>query len=38
MRVVFATTIAVLAMISTPCLADTFVIEQVGKKLILVAN
>jgi plastocyanin len=32
MRIVFATAIAVLAAISTPCLADTTVIEQSGKK------
>jgi plastocyanin len=32
MRIVFATAIAILAATSAPCLADTVVIEQLGKK------
>jgi plastocyanin len=32
MRIVFATAIAILAATSAPCLADTVVIEQSGKK------
>jgi plastocyanin len=32
MRIVFATAIAILAAMSAPCLADTVVIEQLGKK------
>jgi plastocyanin len=32
MRIVFATAIAILAVTSAPCLADTVVIEQSGKK------
>jgi plastocyanin len=32
MRIVFATAIAILAAMSAPCLADTVVIEQSGKK------
>ena len=32
MRIVFVTVIAALGAISTPCLADTVVIDQLGKK------